>query len=119
MVVNENIGLTFFAAAGSGPVVETVTRIALDTVQDQDSNMISAIGMPRAHMTGNPDTVLVEADMSVADQDDLRALGHNLQTRPKLGRVNGFYCPRDLPRIQTCQFAKDSRSFGLAVSADE
>lgn len=119
LVVNENVGLTFFAAAGSGPVVETVTRVALDTVRDEDSNMIAAIASSRAHTTGNPDTVLVESNMSVVDQDGLRALGHDLQTRPKIGRVNGFYCPRGLPRVQTCQFVSDPRGFGLAISADE
>lgn len=119
MMVNEKIGLTMFAAAGSGPVVETVTRVALETVQDEDGDMISAIGAPRAHTTGNPDVVVVEADMSAVDQEGLRALGHDLKVVPKIGRINGFYCPRGLPRVQTCQFVKDPRSFGLAVSSDE
>jgi gamma-glutamyltranspeptidase/glutathione hydrolase len=119
MMVNEKIGLTFFAAAGSGPVAETVSRIALDTVQDESGDVISAIVAPRAHTTGNPDVVVVESDMSVTDQDGLRALGHDLRTSPAIGRINGFYCPRGLPRVQTCQFVKDPRSFGLAVSADE
>lgn len=119
MMVNEKIGLTFFAAAGSGPVVETVAKIALETVQDEDGDAVAAIGAPRAHTTGNPDVTLVEADMSVPDQDGLRALGHDITAAPKIGRVNGFYCPRGLPRVQTCQFVKDPRSFGLAVSSDE
>lgn len=119
MMVNENIGLTYFAAAGSGPVVETVTQIALETVQDEAGDMIAAIGAPRVHTTGNPDVTLVEAEMPAPDQDALRALGHDLRVVPKIGRINGFYCPRGLPRVQTCQFVKDPRSFGLAVSADE
>lgn len=119
MMVNENIGLTFFAAAGSGPVLETVTRVALDTVRDEDSNVIAAIAAPRAHTTGNPDRAVVESDMPAASQAGLRSLGHDLQVRPQIGRVNGFYCPRGLPRVQTCQFVKDPRSFGLAISADE
>lgn len=119
MMVNEKIGLSFFAAAGSGPVLETVTRVALDTVRDEESNMIAAISAPRAHTTGNPDRAVVESAMPSADQAALRSLGHDLQVRPGLGRVNGFYCPRGLPRVQTCQFVKDPRSFGLAVSADE
>lgn len=119
MMVNEKIGLTFFAAAGSGPVAETVSRIALDTVPDEDGDVIAAIAAPRAHTIGNPDVAFVEAAMSAADQDGLRALGHDLRTLGKIGRVNGFYCPRGLPRVQTCQFVIDPRSFGLAVSADE
>jgi len=119
MMVNEKIGLTFFAAAGSGPVVETLSRIALDTVQDEDGDVIAAIAAPRAHTTGNPDVAFVEAEMSVTDQDGLRGLGHELRTVSKIGRINGFYCPRGLPRVQTCQFVKDPRSFGLAVSSDE
>jgi gamma-glutamyltranspeptidase/glutathione hydrolase len=119
MMVNEKIGLTFFAAAGSGPVSETVSRIALDTIQDEDGDVIAAIAAPRAHTTGNPDVAFVESGMSAADQDGLRALGHELRPLDKIGRINGFYCPRGLPRVQTCQFVVDPRSFGLAVSADE
>lgn len=119
MMVNEKIGLTYFAAAGSGPVVETVTKMALETVQDETGDVIAAIGAPRAHTTGNPDVTFVEADMSVSDQEGLRALGHDLKVAPKIGRINGFYCPRGLPRVQTCQFVKDPRSYGLAVSSDE
>ena len=119
MVVNEIVGATFFAVAGSGPVVSTVTRTALETFEKSVGDLMAAISRPRAHAAGYPDIILVEANMSIAEQDGLRLLGHNLQVRPKLGRINGFYCPRGLPRVQTCQFVKDPRSFGLAVSSDE
>jgi hypothetical protein len=41
-----------------------------------------------------------------------------MQSLRKFGRVNGFYCPRGLPQVQTCQSVKDPRTFGLAVSSD-
>ena len=119
MVVNEIVGLAFFAAAGSGPVVSTVARTALETIEKSDGDLTAAIARPRAHTAGDPDVSLIESDMLVAEQERLRSLGYNLQARPKLGRINGFYCPRGLPRVQTCQFVKDPRSFGLAVSSEE
>ncbi len=119
MVANENVGLTFFAAAGSGPVAETVARIAVATLADEDSDMIGAVAAPRVHTGGNPDVARFETGIVPDELDRLRALGHELRPLPKFGRINGFYCPRGLPRVQTCQFVKDPRSFGLAVSSDE
>ena len=120
MMVNEIIGLTFFAAAGSGPTPGVVARIALDTITGGDENMIGAVAAPRVFSSGDPDIAQVEAAMPADEQAGLTALGHRVRETPAIGRVNGFYCPRGLPRtVQVCQFVKDSRSFGLAVSSDE
>ena len=119
LVANENVGLTFFAAAGSGPVAETVGRIAAVTVDDPESDMIGAVAAPRVHTAGNPDVARFETGIPPVDLQRLRDLGHQMQSLPKFGRINGFYCPRGLPRVQTCQFVKDPRSFGLAVSSEE
>ena len=119
LVVNEVVGLTFFAAAGSGPVAETIARVALETAPNVDGDLIKAITAPRVHTTGNPDVSIVETELSADIQEALRGLGHSLETRPRIGRINGFFCPRGLPRVQTCQFVKDPRSFGLAVNSDE
>jgi len=125
MMVNENVGLTFFAAAGSGPTPVSVARIAVETITATntltatDGDMIGAVAAPRSYSTGNPDAAVVEAALSGAEQDELRALGHNLKLVPQIGRVNGFFCPRGLPRFQVCQFVKDPRSYGLAITSDE
>ncbi|MBO6784712.1 MAG: gamma-glutamyltransferase [Alphaproteobacteria bacterium] len=119
LVANENVGLTFFAAAGSGPVAETVARIAVVTLADAESDMIAAVAAPRVHTAGNPDIVRFEDGMPPGEVNRLRELGHRTELLAKFGRINGFYCPRGLPRVQTCQFVKDPRSFGLAVSSDE
>ncbi|MBO21240.1 MAG: hypothetical protein CMM26_02495 [Rhodospirillaceae bacterium] len=120
LMVSEVIGLTFFAAAGSGPTPAVVAQIALDTITGTDENMIEAVAAPRVFSSGNPDTAHVEAQMPAKQKDALRALGHMIEETPFVGRVNGFFCPRGLPRtVQICQFVKDSRSFGLAVSSEE
>ena len=119
MMVNEKIGLTFFAAAGSGPTPGVVARIALDTIIGADENMVDAVALPRAFNTGSPDITIVEDSMPDTERTALDARGHNVEQTQSIGRVNGFFCPRGLPRVQTCQFVKDPRSFGLAVSSDE
>jgi len=82
--------------------------------------MIGAVAAPRVFSSGDPDIAQVEAAMPADEQAGLTALGHRVRETPAIGRVNGFYCPRGLPRtVQVCQFVKDSRSFGLAVSSDE
>jgi len=119
LMANEVIGLTFFAAAGSGATPGVVGRIALDTITGSDENMVGAVASPRAFSTGSPDITFVESTMPDQELTTLRALGHTIEQRQSIGRVNGFFCPRGLPRVQTCQFVKDPRSFGLAVSSDE
>ena len=120
LLVNEVIGLTFFAAAGSGPTPGVVARIALDTIADGDENMIAAVAAPRVFSSGNPDVARVEAAMPPPERAALDSRGHRIEEAAFIGRVNGFFCPRGLPRtVQVCQFVKDSRSFGLAVSSDE
>ncbi len=124
IIGNENVGLTYFAIAGSGPVADTVARIAIETTTTRSSltdsvpDMVGAVGTPRLHTTGDPDVVRFEDGTATEELEGLRAMGHQIQSLPKFGRVNGFYCPRGLPRVQTCQFVKDPRSFGLAVSSD-
>jgi hypothetical protein len=118
-MANEVNGLTFFAAAGSGATPGMVARIALDTIVGEDGNMVAAVALPRAFNTGNPDVTFVEDAMPNAERTALVALGHNVEKTQSIGRVNGFFCPEGLPRGQTCQFVKDSRSFGLAVSSEE
>jgi len=124
IIGNENVGLTYFAIAGSGPVSGTVARIAAETVvfrstlTDSVPDMVGAVGAPRLHTTGDPDVARFEDGIATDELEGLRALGHQMQSLPKFGRVNGFYCPRGLPRVQTCQFVKDPRTFGLAVSSD-
>jgi len=81
--------------------------------------MVGAVASPRAFSTGSPDITFVESTMPDQELTTLRALGHTIEQRQSIGRVNGFFCPRGLPRVQTCQFVKDPRSFGLAVSSDE
>lgn len=120
LMVNETIGLTFFAAAGSGPTPAAVARIALDTIIESDGNMIEAVAAPRSYSSGDPDVAVIEAAMPAAERAALGSRGHAVDEVQSIGRVNGFYCPRGLPRtVQVCQFAKDPRSFGLAVSSDE
>jgi gamma-glutamyltranspeptidase/glutathione hydrolase len=119
LMANEMNGLTFFAAAGSGASPAVVARVALDTIVGGDENMVAAVALPRTLSTGNPDVTVVEATISEAERTALGALGHNVVQRQSIGRVNGFFCPGGLPREQTCQFVKDPRSFGLAVSSDE
>ncbi|MEP4887273.1 MAG: gamma-glutamyltransferase, partial [Alphaproteobacteria bacterium] len=119
LMANEKIGLTFFAAAGAGPIPGVLARVALDTIVREDENMVDAVALPRAFNTGNPDITFVEATTPDAARAALDALGHNIEQVQSIGRVNGFFCPRGLPRVQTCQFVKDPRSFGLAVSSDE
>ncbi len=118
-MVNEVNGLTFFAAAGSGATPAVVARIALDSIVSGDENMARAVAVPRVLNTGNPDVTVVEAAMPESERTALTALGHNVEQTQSIGRVNGFFCPEGLPRGQTCQFVKDPRSFGLAVSSDE
>ena len=119
LMANGINGFTFFAAAGSGETPSVVARIALDTIVAGDEDMVSAVALPRAFSTGNPDVTVVEGTMPDAERTALDALGHNVEQRQSIGRVNGFFCPDGLPRGQTCQFVKDPRSFGLAVSSDE
>ena len=119
VMANEVNGLTFFAAAGSGATPGVVARIALDTIVGGDGNMVAAVALPRAFNTGNPDVTVVEDAMPNAERTALDALGHNVEQTQSIGRVNGFFCPEGLPLGQTCQFVKDPRSFGLAVSSEE
>lgn len=119
VMANEVNGFTFFAAAGSGETPGVVARVALDTIVAGEENMVSAVALPRAFNTGNPDITLVESAMPDAERAALVTLGHNVEQTQSIGRVSGFFCPDGLPRGQTCQFVKDPRSFGLAVSADE
>jgi gamma-glutamyltranspeptidase/glutathione hydrolase len=121
IIGNENFGLTYFAIAGSGPVSSTVARIAAETVTSRSTltdsvpNMVGAMGAPRFHSTGDPDVARFEDGIATDELEGLRSLGHQMQPQSKFGRVNGFYCPQGLPRVQTCQFVKDPRTFGLAV----
>jgi len=119
LMANEVVGLTFFAAAGSGATPAVVARIALDTLTGPDDNMVGAVASPRAFGTGNPDVTVVEETIPDAERTALTAFGHRVEPTQSIGRVNGFFCPRGLPRVQTCQFVRDPRSFGLAVSSDE
>jgi gamma-glutamyltranspeptidase/glutathione hydrolase len=119
LVANENVGLTYFAAAGTGPSPVAVAAVALRTLRDDAEDMVGAVAAPRAFNTGEPDKSHVEAAMPEASRAALRELGHALEVDAEIARINGFYCPRGLPRVQTCQFVKDPRSHGLAVSADE
>ena len=120
VMVNEVIGLTFFAAAGSGPTPAVTARVALDTITGSDENMIDAVAAPRVFSSGNPDTARVETAMSSQGRSALTSRGHRVQEVDSIGRVIGLYCPRGLPRSeQVCQFVKDPRSFGLAVSSED
>tara|TARA_R110002110_G_scaffold2756_1_gene13297 strand:+ start:38142 stop:39653 length:1512 start_codon:yes stop_codon:yes gene_type:complete len=119
LMANEVNGLTFFGAAGSGAAPGVLTRIALDTLVGSDANMVRAVASPRMFGAGNPDVSFVENAMPDGERAALSALGHNVEQLQTIGRINGFSCPGGLPRDQTCQFVKDPRSFGLAVSSDE
>ena len=118
LMSNEVNGLSFFAVAGSGATPAVVARVALETIVAGDANMASAVALPRAFSAGNPDTTIVETGMPDADRAALQGLGHNIEQTQSIGRVNGFFCPEGLPRGRTCQFVKDTRSFGLAVFAE-
>ncbi|MBN41961.1 MAG: gamma-glutamyltransferase [Alphaproteobacteria bacterium] len=120
LMVNENVGLTYFAVAGSGPTPSVVARVALDTIAADEGNLIKAIAVPRVFGTGNPDVAVVEAASTAADRAALTSLGHRIEESKSVGRVNGLFCPRGIPRNENlCQFVKDPRSFGLAVSSNE
>ncbi len=119
LMANELNGFIFFAAAGSGETPGVLARVALDTLVAGDENMVSAVASPRAFNTGNPDVTVVESTMPEPERTALKGLGHNVKQTQSIGRVNGFFCPEGLPRGQTCQFVKDPRSFGLAVSSEE
>lgn len=125
MMVNENVGLTYFAAAGTGSTPASVARIAAETltasnaITAEHGDMIAAVAAPRSYSAGDPDKAVVEAALPEPDRTALRGLGHDLKVVPQIGRVNGFFCPRGLPRFQVCQFVKDPRSFGLAITSDE
>jgi len=124
IIGNENVGLTYLAIAGSGPVSGALACIAAETVASRSTltdfapDMVGDVGAPRLHPTGDPDVAWFEDGIATDELEGLRSLGHQMQSLRKFGRVIGFYCPRGLPQVQTCQFVKDLRTFGLAVSSD-
>ncbi len=118
IVANKNVGTMFLAVAGSDATPVPLARVALDTLVVAEDDMVAAVSRPRMFSVGNPDRANIEAALPEAVRETLRGLGHSLAVEGEVGRINGIYCPGGLPREQTCQFAKDPRSHGLAVSSD-
>lgn len=113
--VNDQV---FFGAAISGGSPAILAAVALETLTSgQDIGV--AVTQARAYNTGSPDVMIAEPGLAKPVQDFLQKAGYTLQSQEALGRVNGFWCPKGLPREPSCQFVAEPRAHGLAVSADE
>ncbi|CAN0426652.1 unnamed protein product, partial [Discosporangium mesarthrocarpum] len=117
-VVNLVSEQTFFGAAIGGGSPVSLARTAAD-VRLRGVPVDAAIAAARLYDPARPDTVFHEPEMEPGAAERLGALGYPLESVPKLGRINGFYCPDGLPRTPVCAFVSDPRGFGLAANADQ
>lgn len=118
LVTNPRTDQLFFGAAMSGGSPAILAAVALETLS-AGRDFGAAVTQARAYNTGNPDTIIAEPGLPKPVQKFLAKAGYSLRFQEKLGRVNGFRCPKGLPRAASCQFVADPRAHGLALSADE
>jgi len=118
IVTNPVTDQLFFGAAISGGSPAILAAVALETLSaGRDFGV--AVSQARAYNTGNPDTMIAEPGLPKPVQNFLEKAGYSLQLQEGLGRINGFRCPKGLPRAPSCQFVAEPRAHGLAVSAEE
>lgn len=118
IVANQTTDQVFFGAAISGGSPVTLVAVALETLR-AGRDFGAAVTRARAYSTGNPDTMIAEPGLPKPVQTFLEKAGYSLQLQEGLGRINGFRCPKGLPRAASCQFVAEPRAHGLALSADE
>lgn len=118
LVVNPITDQIFFGAAMSGGSPSTLAAVTLDTLAT-GRDFGAAVAAARSYNTGSPDVIVAEPGLSPSVQSFLEGVGYSVQQQEGLGRVNGFRCPKGLPRAPNCQFVADPRAHGLAISADE
>lgn len=118
IVTNPISDQLFFGAAISGGSPATLAAVALETLS-AGRDFGAAVTQARAYNTGNPDTIIAEPGLPKPVQSFLEKAGYSLQLQEGLGRINGFRCPKGLPRAANCQFVAEPRAHGLALSADE
>jgi len=118
MVTNPVNDQIFFAAAISGGSPSILAAVTLETLR-AGRDFGAAVTQPRAYSTGSPDVIIAEPGLPPAAKSFLESAGYSVHPQEALGRINGFRCPKGLPRTPICQFVAEPRAHGLAVSAEE
>ena len=121
IVLNPNTQQVHFAAAGGGAPAtpEAVPAVAAATML-AEIPLKEALALRRVSRPGNGDTTYFEAGMDGRSLQFLRGRGHRLREAAVLGRVSALHCRAGLQREpEQCRFAVDSRSHGLAATAEQ
>ncbi len=116
VVYNPHSREVHFAAAASGGVTAptALVQTLLATTVD-DMAVEAAVGAPRIHHSGAPDTVFVESGERAADTAPLAKRGHDIKAVPIPSRVQALSCASGTPDFKKCRVASDPRGFGLGV----
>ena len=122
VIANEFTGRSVLAISGSdgaaGVLAAAELVRKLDYAERGGPELRDYLGQPRLYHAGKPDRLEVEPALPADVSQRLSTMGHELVTRPGLGRVSAIYCAGGADGDgQDCQAAVDPRGNGLATRA--
>ncbi|MEQ9217986.1 MAG: gamma-glutamyltransferase [Cyclobacteriaceae bacterium] len=88
-IVEKDGGLKMVLGTPGGPTIITSIFQTIINVIDHEMSMQDAVSAKKIHHQWQPDRILVEEGaLSTSQLDDLKAMGHNIEMRDKIGRTD-------------------------------
>ncbi len=88
-IVEKDGALKMVVGTPGGPTIITSVFQTIINVIDHDMSMQEAVTAKKIHHQWQPDRILVEEGaLSTSQLDDLKAMGHNIEMRDKIGRTD-------------------------------
>lgn len=104
-------GFVFVGAASGGPAAPMALSAAAISILSGEETPRDAVSRPRLFQFGRPDAVFAEDRNTETTLQGLRERGHAVRPVARAGRVNLALCRFG----GNCQFASESRGYGMAT----
>ena len=121
MLINRPRKVLFMAGASSGgPAAQAaLAQVAVRTAGETPDSLEQAIAGKRIFREPKSAITYFEQGLPTPLLNALRRRGHNLQSKPSMGKVNMVFCDTGIPHKKldvSCKIGTDPRGFGHATT---